>query len=131
MKRLSFLLFAMFVLCLPGFANATGEHVEGYVNVYTNFMYGTMNNRYSTIPTGHSTLISASGTAAGTVNFYGRDGDGDTFSCFVPVGNALHMSAVAIMNNMRNGSYLYAQKDSSVSNECTGLFYVNGSHMLD
>ena len=130
MERFILLLIVATAFCFSSLARAQGRHVDGYVNINGNYMYGTMNNRYNTTPTTYDTYIYASGVANSTVSFFGQDGDGDFFSCFVPTTSALYASAVDIARNMRNGSHIYVTENTT-TNECTYLSYVNGSQIMD
>jgi hypothetical protein len=101
MERFVLLLIVATAFCFSNIARAQGLHVDGFVtvNVSGNYMYGAMNNRYSTNPTAYDTYIYASGVANSSVSFFGQDGSGNFFSCYVPTTSSLYSSAVEIRNN--------------------------------
>ncbi len=125
MKKMIFTLFALFVTGMPGYAGASGHVCASWVDVGTNYMRGTMSIRYNATPTAFTEFVSAYGYVNSVVHFYGRDGAGDTFSCYVPTTSALYAQAMDVKNNLKDGSLLYAAKGAT--NECTAVYIANHS----
>lgn len=130
MKKVVYALFALISLGLSGMVSAQGLHYTGNVTVNGTVMYGSMSNLYNTAATTYTTFIYANGYANSSISFGGRDGEGDSFSCYVPTTSALYSQAVDVRNNMRNGSYINVSK-SSTSNECTSVYMLNASMWMD
>ncbi|AJQ96981.1 hypothetical protein [Gynuella sunshinyii] len=124
------LLTAFSLSLIAGLASASGYHVTGYVNASSTSLYGSMNNRYNTSASTTTTYIGAYGSAGSTVTFFGRDGDGDTFSCYVTTSSTLYDAAIDIKNNLTNGGYLSVSK-TATSTACTSVYLLNASYFLD
>jgi hypothetical protein len=130
MKKILLALLTVASIGMSGLAYAQGMHVTGTVTTTDTSCSGAMNNRYNTAVTTSSTYIYANGFANSSVSFTCHDGDGNTFSCYVPTTSALYSAAVDIKNNLTNGGFLYAAKGTT-STECTAVYLLNGSYWLD
>lgn len=127
-------LMALALLCgvLPAHVSAQGDYVPGYVYVDPNaaYMYGTFNNRFSTVPTAANTYIGAGGYAGGLLYFYGQDASGRYFYCYVPTTSPIYQAAVEIKNSLGNGSLLSVER-TPPSSECTSVYSAKASHYLN
>lgn len=130
MRKVVFMLCGLIALGFSALASAQGYYSSGNVTIDGNMMYGSMNNRYSTIPTTYDTYIFAYSYANGSITFGGKDGDGDGFSCYVPTTSALYAHALEVKNNLNNGVFVNVQKGTG-SSECTSVFSRNASYFLD
>jgi hypothetical protein len=127
MNKLLIALCGFAALGMSGIANA-GLHTNGYLNITSTSMMGTMNVRYnSSLPVSY---MGGYGYANSSVTFYGRNENNVFFSCYVPTTSALYPQAVDAKNNLKNGSYLYVYKTTS-SSECVSVFFRNSSDILD
>lgn len=122
------------MLALPNAVFAQGYHVTGNVYVTnsttgTSYVSGAFSNRWNTTASTTTTYIYANGYGNSSVTFYGRDGDGETFSCYVAPASALYAAAVDIKNSLTDGGYLYAAKAPG-SSACTSVYLLNASYWL-
>jgi len=118
-------------LLAPALAAAHGDYVVGYVNVTPNGdgLYGTFNVRFNTNPTSYPAYIGAGGYANGLLYFYGQDGNGRQFYCYVPPASAIYSAAVDIKNTLGGGSFLAVQRVPP-SSECSSVYSGKASHYL-
>lgn len=117
----------MSLLYIPIHSQAAGYHVNGNVFISPNsYMQANMSVRYNSNTAG-TPYAYATGSAGSYVGFFGRDGDNDYFACYVQTDSPMYKEAVAIKNNLSDGSRLYVTK-SSGSNDCTSVFLGNYSY---
>lgn len=125
---------SLFLACLllPGSVFATGLHWQGFVfvNPATGFMSGAWNNRYSTAATAFTTYIYAVYSVGSSISVGGRDGNGNTFSCFIPPTSALYNDARELVNGLTNGVLITVNKDLT-TNECFRISASHDSRRLD
>jgi hypothetical protein len=126
------LLLALAALALPSALWAQGDHVEGYVVIATDssYMFGTFNSRFNNAPTAYNTYIGAGGYANGLLYFYGQDGDGRSFYCYIPTTSSIYKAAVDIKNTLSNASLVSVQR-TPPSSECTAVYSAKASHYLN
>lgn len=118
-------------LMVPVLALAQGDYVPGYVQIAgdSSYMFGTFNNRYNKTPSAHTTYIGSGGYANGLLYFYGQDGEGRAFYCYIPTSSSLYKAAVDIKNTLSDGSLLSVQR-TPPSSECTAVYSAKASHYL-
>jgi hypothetical protein len=116
---------------LSGHTVAAGVANKGYVDIYEVpasdrvYMVATMNVRHNALLSNFP-YISISGSsdtlvANRPVNFFGRDSEGQYFSCYVLVDSPLYAAAVEISNNFKHGSGVTVYK-RRVSNYCENFY---------
>ena len=117
MKNIILLAFGALAL-LPLSASAGGAHTPGYVSIDTDAtqtsMSGTFNVRYNTDPAVGNAYITAQGND-GVVIFLAQSNDGIGFICTLYPGDPLFEKAVAVRNNLKNGSRLSVSRDLGTS----------------
>ncbi len=122
---------ALFLLPSPLFA--AGRVLNGVVDVWTSgsrmYLQGSLDVRFNTSISG-SPYIGANGYAGDTVYFFGRDNEGDYFSCYVTTSNSKYDDFAALKNSVKNGSRIYVYKSTS-SNECQGASVGTYSYFID
>lgn len=116
---------------LSGNTLAAGVAYKGYVDIYEVtasdrvYMVATMNVRHnSSLPNYPFVSISGSSdtlVANRPVNFFGRDSEGQYFSCYVLVDSPLYAAAVEISNNFKHGGGVTVFK-RRVSNYCENFY---------
>ena len=132
MKRSVFLALTALLWCsLCSGAFAAGDYVPGYVRIGPDnrYLHGTFNVRFNAAPSTAQAYLGAGGYANGIIYFYGQDGDGRSFYCYVPTSSAIYTAAVQIKNTLGNGSMLMVERQPP-SSECTSLYAAKASHYL-
>lgn len=140
MFRYFVLLIIGSALLLPLIGFAQGVHTTGNVIIEVQpsvpvypqrkELLAQYNVRWNTAPTTYTTYVRVYGNLGSSVRFYARAGNGDTFYCYIPAGNALYEQAKRIRNSAGNGSFIRVTHmlDSSI---CNGLEHRRYSRFLD
>lgn len=125
-------LISMLGVLFAATAWAVGDRVPGYVHIAADnaYMIGTFSSRFDASATAHPVYIGAGGYAGGLLYFYGQDGDGRQFYCYVPTASSIYDAAVDIKNTLSLGSLLSVSR-TLPSSECSAVYSAKASHYLD